>query len=107
MRIVDFIVKYIEDSGMTQTEAADMAGWSRQNLWGRLNNRNPRFNRIAYILNSLELEIHVAREDGSEIEFNEDDFFEAAKKTNVGVGDLEDILKSMGHKFEIVKMLEE
>lgn len=107
MRIVDFIVKYIEDSGMTQTEAADMAGWSRQNYWDKLNNRNPRFNSILHILNSLGFELHVVREDDTETEFDEKDFFEVVKKRNTGICDLEDILQSTGHKFEIVKMPEE
>ena len=44
MRAVDFIVKHIEDHGMTQAQAAAVVGWSRQNLWDKLNNRNPRFN---------------------------------------------------------------
>ena len=40
MKAVDFIVKHIDENGMTQSEAAAVAGMSRQNFWDKLNNRN-------------------------------------------------------------------
>ena len=39
MKAVDFIVKHIDENGMTQSEAAAVAGMSRQNFWDKLNNR--------------------------------------------------------------------
>ena len=64
LRAVDFVVKHIEDHGMTQAQAAAVVGWSRQNLWDKLNNRNPRFNTMLHILISFGYELHVVRDDG-------------------------------------------
>lgn len=103
MKAVDFIVKHIDENGMTQSEAAAVAGMSRQNFWDKLNNRNPRFNTMTRILNAFGYQIHVVRNDGKQIEFQEDDFFRAAEKENLYYDSLEAIMVSMGYILEISK----
>lgn len=83
MKAVDFIVKHIDENGMTQSEAAAVAGMSRQNFWDKLNNRNPRFNTMTRILDAFGYQIHVARKDGELLKFCEADFFAAAEKENL------------------------
>lgn len=103
MKAVDFIVKHIEEHNMTQTEAAAVAGMSRQNLWDKLNNRNPRFNTMTRIIDAFGYQLHVVRKDGKPVEFREADFFAAAEKENLYYDSLEAILVSMGYMLEISK----
>lgn len=107
MKAVDFIVKHIDENGMTQTEAAAVAGMSRQNFWDKLNNRNPRFNTMTRILDAFGYQIHVVRKDGETLNFCEVDFFAAAGKENLYYDSLEAILVSMGYLLEISKKAEE
>ena len=106
MKAVDFIVKHIDENGMTQSEAAAVAGMSRQNFWDKLNNRNPRFNTMTRILDAFGYQIHVVRKDGEPISFREDDFFSVAEKENLYYDSLEAILVSMGYLLEISKKSE-
>lgn len=103
MKAVDFIVKHIEENNMTQTEAAAVAGMSRQNFWDKLNNRNPRFNTMTRIIDAFGYQLHVVRNDGKPVEFREADFFKAAEKENLYYDSLEAILVSMGYVLEISK----
>ena len=91
---------------MTQSEAAAVAGMSRQNFWAKLNNRNPRFNTMTRILDAFGYQIHVVRKDGETLNFCEADFFEAAEKENLYYDSLEAILGSMGYLLEISKKTE-
>lgn len=106
MKAVDFIVKHIDENGMTQSEAAAVAGMSRQNFWDKLNNRNPRFNTMTRILDAFGYQVHVVRKDGEPISFCEKDFFSAAEKENLYYDSLEAILVSMGYVLEISKKAE-
>lgn len=106
MKAVDFIVKHIDENGMTQSEAAAVAGMSRQNFWDKLNNRNPRFNTMTRILDAFGYQIHVVRKDGETLNFCEADFFATAEKKNLYYDSLEAILVSMGYLLEISKKAE-
>ena len=106
MKAVDFIVKHIDENGMTQSEAAAVAGMSRQNFWDKLNNRNPRFNTMTRILDAFGYQIHVVRKDGETLNFCEADFFATAEKENLYYDSLEAILVSMGYLLEISKNAE-
>lgn len=106
MKAVDFIVKHIDENGMTQSEAAAVAGMSRQNFWDKLNNRNPRFNTMTRILDAFGYQIHVVRKDGETLNFCETDFFATAEKENLYYDSLEAILVSMGYLLEISKKAE-
>lgn len=103
MKAVDFITKYIEDQGMTQAEAAAKAGWSRQNFWDKLNNRNPRFNTMTHILTSFGFEVHAVREDGSPADFDKQKFFKVAHEKNIYYDDLEALMIAMGYRLDILK----
>lgn len=106
MKAVDFIVKHIDENGMTQSEAAAVAGMSRQNFWDKLNNRNPRFNTMTRILDAFGYQIHVVRKDGETLNFCEADFFATVEKENLYYDSLEAILVSMGYLLEISKKAE-
>lgn len=103
MRAVDFIVKHIEENNLTQSQAAEIAGMSRQNLWDKLNNRNPRFNTMVLIIDKFGYQVHIVRTDGKPIEFEEAEFFKAAEKQNMYYDSLEAILISMGYTLKISK----
>ena len=106
MKAVDFIVKHIDENGMTQSEAAAVAGMSRQNFWDKLNNRNPRFNTMTRLVDAFAHQIHVVRKDGETLNFCEADFFATAEKENLYYDSLEAILVSMGYLLEISKKAE-
>lgn len=106
MRAVDFIVKCIEERNLTQSQAAEIAGMSRQNFWDKLNNRNPRFNTMVLIIDRFGYQVHIVRKDGKPIEFNEAEFFNAAEKENLYYDSLEAILLSMGYTLEISEKAE-
>lgn len=103
MRAVDFIAKYIDEQGMTQSEAAAVVGWSRQNFWDKLNNRNPRYSTMVRIITAFGFELHVARLDGKPLDFDEDGFLRLAEQKNIYYDTLEDFMLAMGYKFDIVK----
>lgn len=103
MRAVDFIVKEIERRGMTQAQAAALTGWSRQNLWDKLNNRNPRYNTMAHIAKSFGYALKVSRTDGRPVDFDEAEFFKVAEQKNIYYDDLEALMLSMGYSLNIVE----
>lgn len=107
MRAVDFIVKHIEEQNMTQEEAAAVVGCSRQCLWDKLNKGNPRFHNMLHIITSFGFELHITREDGSEVGFDEKKVLEIASNAkNMYFDSLEDIINAMGYKFLIVEKAE-
>lgn len=103
MKAADIISKCIKDNHMTQTEAAAIAGMSRQNLHDKLKNRNPRFNTMTHLLDSFGYQLHIVKEDGKEIDFPEADFFKAAEKENLYYDSLHKVLQSMGYVLQITE----
>lgn len=107
MRAVDSIVKYIEDQGMTQEEAAAVVGCSRQNLWDKLNKGSSRFHKMIPIFTAFGFDLNIVHEDGSPVEFDARKFIEAATGSkNMYFDDLENIINAMGYKYELVKKAE-
>lgn len=104
MRAVDCIVKYIEEQGMTQEAAAAVVGCSRQCLWDKLNKGSSRFHKMLPIFEAFGFNLHIVHQDGSPAEFEEEGFISAASRSrNMYFDDLENIINSMGYKFELVK----
>ena len=103
MKAVDFITKHINDHNMTQAEAAAVAGMSRQNFWDKLNNRNPRYNTMIRILEAFGYRLHIEKETGEKLDFQESEFFRTAEKENLYYDSLEAILKSMGYRMLILE----
>lgn len=107
MRVVDYIVKYIEDQGMTQEEAAAVVGCSRQNLWDKLNRGSSRFHNMLPIITAFGFELHIVHEDGSPAGFDEDKFIAAVSRArNMYIDDLENIIIAMGYRFNLVRKAE-
>ena len=106
MKAVDFIIKHIEEHNLNQTQAAEIAGMSRQNFWDKLNNRNPRFNTMTVIIDRFGYKLHIVRKDGKPIEFPDNDFFEAASKGNLVYDAVESIVSSMGYELKISEKAE-
>ena len=103
MKAVDIIIKKIEESGMTQNEAAKMVGVSRQNLWDKLNKGNPRYNSMERIMDAFGYEIKIRGSFGMEPSFNVGQFFETVREQNPTYDMLESLLLAMDYKLEIVK----
>lgn len=103
MKAVDFIVNHINEHNMTQTEAAAVAGMSRQNFWDKLNNRNPRYNTMIHILEAFGYRLHIVKKTGDELDFKESEFFESAEKENPYYDSLQAILESMGYNMLILQ----
>lgn len=107
MGAVDSIVKYIEDQGMTQEEAAAVVGCSRQNLWDKLNKGSSRFRNMIPIFNSFGFGLNIVHEDGSPAEFDTEKFITTASGSrNMYFDDLENVIAAMGYRFELVKKAE-
>lgn len=103
MKAVDIVIKKIDESGMTQNEAAKLVGVSRQNLWDKLNKGNPRFNSMERIMNAFGYEIRIRGSFGMEPSFNQQQFFETIREQNPGYDMLESIVSAMDYKLEIVE----
>ncbi len=101
MRAVDFIVRHIEEHNMTQTEAAALTGWSRQNFWDKLNNRNPRYRTMLHILTSFGYELHLERLDGKPLDVDEAEFFDTASRRDVLYDDMVDLAGALGYQVTI------
>ena len=102
MGAVDFIVKYIEEQGITKEKAAAIVGCSRQCLWDKLNKGNPRIQNMIQIFTAFGFDLHIVHIDGRPVGFDEEHFISAAPK-NMYFGDLEKIINSMGYRFEFVR----
>lgn len=103
MKAVDIIVKYIEDNGLSQRQAAEMAGMSPQNFWDKLNKGNPRMNSMERIMGAFGFDIRIRKADGSDPEFNVEDFRRTVRMKNPTYDELEAIINSMGYIMECVK----
>lgn len=104
MRAVDFIVRYIEDQNMTQEEAAAVVGCSRQNLWKKLDKGSSRFHKMMPIFTAFGFDLHIVHQDGRPVEFDEKQFIKTASESrNMYFDDLENIISSMGYKFNLEK----
>lgn len=95
MKAVDIIIKHIEESGISQNEAARMAGMSRQNFWDKLNKGNPRFNSMERIMGAFGYEIIIQGPYGIKPGFDEARFFETVRAENPSYDMLDHILESM------------
>ena len=103
MKAVDIIVKHIEENGLSQIQAAEMAGMSRQNFWDKINKGNPRLNSMERIMDAFGYEIRILNMDGSEPDFDPSGFYHTVRMKNPCFDDLNAIINSMGYIFEFVK----
>lgn len=101
MSATDFIVNMINEQGMTKTEAANICGMSRQNLWDKLNNRNPRFRSMYRILRSFGYNIEVLPIGDRQPIPDQEIFIASAEKENLPYDSMERILLAMGYKINI------
>jgi len=103
MKAVDIIIKHIEESGISQNEAARMAGMSRQNFWDKLNKGNPRFNSMERIMAAFGYEIIVKDTSGEDPGFDAKSFFETVRAENPSYDMLDHILEAMDVSLIIQK----
>lgn len=103
MKAVEIIAKCMQDKHITQTEAAEIAGMSRQNFHDKLKNRNPRFNTMTRLLDAFGYQLHIVQSNGNAISFPEEDFFAAAKEENLYYDSLHMVLQSMGYVLQITE----
>lgn len=101
MNVTEFIVNLIEEQGMTKTEAANICGMSRQNLWDKLNNRNPRFRSVYKILRSFGYNVEVLPIGENQHVPDQEAFIASAEKENLPFDSMERILLAMGYKINI------
>lgn len=60
MTIQEQIKQYMSDNGISYESAADDMGWSKQNLWDKLNNRvSPNFDTMMTILDGLKARLVI------------------------------------------------
>lgn len=103
MKAVDIIIKKIEESGISQNEAARIAGMSRQNFWDKLNKGNPKYNSMERIMGAFGYEIRIRGSFGMAPSFNEKNFWETIREQNPGYDMLESIVSAMDYRLEIVE----
>ena len=103
MKAVDFIIKVIDESGLTQTEAARICGMSRQNLWDKLNNGNPKFKSMIQILSSFGYHIEILPIDDAGAVPDQETFIAVAERENLPFDSMERILDAVGYRISICK----
>lgn len=92
------ITEIMTEKGISYAELARSIGWSRQNLWMKLNNENqPNFENIRKIIDALGMEIKFASKDAPDEFLSAERLYEATDEQVVSFEVVESIVNSMGY----------
>lgn len=106
MRAVDIIISEIENQGITQQKAADMAGFTRQRLWDVLDKRNPRFQTMQKIMGAFGFRICLIDQESGLLRSQEetDGFVKVCEEENIPYDSLVRILEAVGIVVDLEKI---
>ena len=103
MKASEIILKEIADRKLTQSQAADMCGMSRQRLWDVLSKRNPKFKTMYQIMTAMGYDLRICQKGSIPAHKSqwkmETDFIRTACEENILYDSLERILESIGYKM--------
>ena len=97
MDIIEKFKQYMLDNGITYEEAAKRIGWTRQNLWYKLNvGVSPTYGTIKKIADGLGFEIKLTQDAKLE------DIAADTEDDSARFIIIEHVINSMGYSLEIV-----
>lgn len=102
MDIIEKFKQYMLDNGITYEEAAKRIGWTRQNLWYKLNvGVSPAYGTIKKIADGLGFEIKLTQDGKPDITKLED-IAADTEDDSARFIIIEHVINSMGYSLEIV-----
>ena len=102
MDIIEKFKQYMLDNGITYEEAAKRIGWTRQNLWYKLNvGVSPTYGTIKKIADGLGFEIRLTQ-DGKPDLTKLEDIAADTEDDSARFIIIEHVINSMGYSLEIV-----
>lgn len=102
MEIVKAIKDYMEDAGINYADAAKMIGWTKPNLWDKLNKRTElTFGSVVQIVRGLGADLRLTNVRGNANSALVERFIDAVQEERVSYNCVEKILGVLGYKIEV------
>lgn len=98
--IAEVIKMYMEDNRISYDDVAKKIGWSRQNLWDKLNKRSePNLESMKKIADGLGFTFKLAKTNEPDKTKEAAALFEAVEMVQISYSDVEKILNSVGYSL--------
>lgn len=102
MEIVKAIKDYMEDAGINYADAAKMIGWTKPNLWDKLNKRTElTFGSVVQIVRGLGADLWLTNVSGNANSALVERFIDAVQEERVSYNCVEKILDVLGYKIQV------
>lgn len=102
MEIVKAIKDYMEDAGINYADAAKMIGWTKPNLWDKLNKRTElTFGSVVQIVCGLGADLRLTNVSGNANSALVERFIDAVQEERVSYNCVEKILDVLGYKIQV------
>lgn len=102
MEIVKAIKDYMEDAGINYADAAKMIGWTKPNLWDKLNKRTElTFGSVVQIVCGLDADIKLTNMSCDADSALAERIIDAVQEERVSYNCVEKILDVLGYKIEV------
>lgn len=102
MEIVKAIKDYMEDAGINYADAAKMIGWTKPNLWDKLNKRTElTFGSVVQIVRGLGADLRLTNVSGNANSALVERFIDTMQDERVSYNCVESILDVLGYKIEV------
>lgn len=104
MNIMDKIRGWMQEEELTYEELATRIGWSRQNLWLKMNKSVcPNFDTVRKIAEAMGHEMTVRPLDEVPAEVNLQDLYAVAEEQQVSFDVIEEMLRAIGYELSFAE----
>ena len=104
MDIMDKIRSWMHDEELTYEELGKRIGWTRQNLWLKMNKSVcPNFDTVRKIAEAMGYEMTVSPMDDYSGVVNLQELYATAEEQQVSFEVVEDLLNAIGYEVQFVK----
>ena len=101
MNIIERIRNWMQEDELTYEEVASRIGWSRQNLWIKLNkSQYPNFDTIRKVLEAMGKELIVKPIDQAPAEIDLQKLYEVAEDQMVSFDVVEKLMNAIGYELD-------
>lgn len=102
MEIVKAIKEYMEAAGINYADAAKMIGWTKPNLWDKLNKRTElTFGSVVQIVRGLGADLRLTNMSGNANSALVERIIDAVQEERVSYNCVEKILDVLGYKIQV------
>lgn len=105
MTIMDMIRSWMKEEGLTYEELAKLIGWTKQNLWMKMNKTEyPNFDTVRKIVEALGYEIQFEMMDNNPVgNVNLQELYKTTEEQQVSFDVVKDLINAMGYEVKFVK----